>query len=125
MIKYLIGIIKLLISTPLQAGFFIIFQVKVSLTFRIKRDSFSPLIFAMIAENIKILEEKISRKCEVCERNRSEIKLIGVSKTQPIDLINEAISAGGLDFSDHSEVCWILGLQDIKDTEEFFNLYAQ
>ena len=37
---------------------------------------------------------------------------------------NEAISAGGLDFSDLSEVCWILGLQDIKDTEDFFNLYA-
>jgi hypothetical protein len=34
---------------------------------------------------------------------------------------NEAISAGGLDFSDLSEVCWILGLKDIKDTEEFFN----
>ncbi len=37
---------------------------------------------------------------------------------------NEAISAGGLDFSDLSEVCWILGLQDIKDTEQFFNLYS-
>ena len=36
---------------------------------------------------------------------------------------NEAISAGGLDFSDLSEVCWILGLEDIKDTEHFFNLY--
>ena len=38
---------------------------------------------------------------------------------------NEAISAGGLDFSDLSEVCWILGLQDIRDTEHFFNLYAK
>ena len=38
---------------------------------------------------------------------------------------NEAISAGGLDFSDLSEVCWILGLQDIKDTEQFFNLYSK
>jgi len=37
---------------------------------------------------------------------------------------NSAIAAGGLDFSDLSEVCWILGLQDIKDTEHFFNLYA-
>ncbi len=35
---------------------------------------------------------------------------------------NEAIAAGGLDFSDLSEVCWILGLQDLKDTEHFFNL---
>lgn len=37
---------------------------------------------------------------------------------------NEAISAGGLDFSDLAEVCWILGLQDIKDTEHFFTLYS-
>jgi hypothetical protein len=38
---------------------------------------------------------------------------------------NEAISAGGLDFSDLSEVCWILGLEDIKDTQHFFNLYSK
>ena len=37
---------------------------------------------------------------------------------------NEAISAGGLDFSDTSEVCWILGLQDIRDSEHFFNLFS-
>lgn len=37
---------------------------------------------------------------------------------------NEAIAAGGLDFSDLSEVCWILGLQDLKDTKDFFNLYS-
>jgi len=37
---------------------------------------------------------------------------------------NAAVSAGGLDFSDLSETCWILGLENIKDTEEFFNLYA-
>jgi hypothetical protein len=37
---------------------------------------------------------------------------------------NEAISAGGMDFSDLSEVCWILGLQDIKDVEHFFEVYA-
>ena len=37
---------------------------------------------------------------------------------------NEAISAGGLDFSDLSEVCWILGVQDIKDAAEFFKIYS-
>lgn len=37
---------------------------------------------------------------------------------------NEAIAAGGLDFSDLSEVCWILGLKRIKDTQEFFNTYS-
>ncbi len=38
---------------------------------------------------------------------------------------NAAIAAGGLDFSDLSEVCWILGIQNINDTEDFFDLYAK
>lgn len=37
---------------------------------------------------------------------------------------NSAIAAGGLDFSDLAEVCWILGLQGIRDTEQFFKQYA-
>ena len=36
--------------------------------------------------------------------------------------LNESVQAGGLDFSDFSEVCWILGLQDLKDAEDFFGL---
>lgn len=35
--------------------------------------------------------------------------------------LNEVIAAGGLDFSDLSEVCWILGIEDIKDISDFFN----
>lgn len=38
---------------------------------------------------------------------------------------NKAIAAGGLDFSDLSEVCWILGTEDIKDATEFFSLFAR
>ena len=38
---------------------------------------------------------------------------------------NEAIAAGGLDFSDLSEVCWIIGIHDINDTELFFELYSK
>jgi hypothetical protein len=37
---------------------------------------------------------------------------------------NGAVAAGGLDFSDISETCWILGVESIKDTEHFFNLYG-
>ena len=37
---------------------------------------------------------------------------------------NEAIASGGLDFSDISEICFILGMDDIKDTSEFFDLFA-
>ncbi len=39
--------------------------------------------------------------------------------------LNEAISAGGLDFSDLSEVCWILGVADINDTADFFERYGK
>lgn len=38
---------------------------------------------------------------------------------------NEAVSAGGLDFSDLSEVCWILGLEHIKNVEDFFKCYSK
>jgi hypothetical protein len=38
---------------------------------------------------------------------------------------NKAVAAGGLDFSDLSEVCWIFGLNDIKDTASFFEQYSK
>lgn len=36
---------------------------------------------------------------------------------------NEAIASGGFDFSDLSEVCWILNLESIKDAEQFFRRF--
>lgn len=36
--------------------------------------------------------------------------------------LNESIKKGGLDFSDLSETCWILGLRDLKDSNTFFEL---
>lgn len=38
---------------------------------------------------------------------------------------NEAVKSGGLDFSDLSETCRILGITDLKDTEQFFERYGQ
>lgn len=37
---------------------------------------------------------------------------------------NKSVSAGSLDFSDLTEVTWILGLNDIGDVEDFFNQFA-
>ncbi len=37
--------------------------------------------------------------------------------------LNKAISNGGLDFSDLSETCWILGLESVTDTAAFFEQY--
>ena len=48
----------------------------------------------MIAENLKKIEDKIAESCIKCGRNRSEIRLIAVSKTQPEEVINEALRAG-------------------------------
>lgn len=39
--------------------------------------------------------------------------------------LNEAIASGGLDFSDVSESCWIFGIEEIKDAEEFFEYCAK
>ena len=38
---------------------------------------------------------------------------------------NLAVAENGLDFSDLSETCYILGIEDIKDTKEFFERFAK
>ena len=38
--------------------------------------------------------------------------------------LNTSVAAGGLDFSDVSETCWILGLADIVDAKDFFDRFA-
>ena len=48
----------------------------------------------MIAENLKKIEAEIAETCIKCGRNRSEIRLIAVSKTQPVEVIKDALNAG-------------------------------
>ncbi len=48
----------------------------------------------MIAEKYKLLQNKIKACCENCGRNVEEINIIAVSKTQPVEIIKEAISSG-------------------------------
>ena len=55
----------------------------------------------MLAENLKILQEKIASKCDECGRNRSEVLLIGVSKTQPVDVVQKAVDAGLKDLGEN------------------------
>lgn len=38
---------------------------------------------------------------------------------------NEAVAENGLDFSDLSEVCWMLGLESIRDTDAFFKRFGK
>ncbi len=67
-------------------------------------------------------------KAEISDKRLKEIWQLAVDLGNQYNgkegrYLNEAIAAGGLDFSDLSEICWMLDLEDIKDTTEFFNLY--
>lgn len=55
----------------------------------------------MISENLKKVERKITDICSNNGRNRSEIKLIAVSKTQSVEIIKEAFNAGIKDFGEN------------------------
>jgi len=55
----------------------------------------------MIETNYKIVEEKIAEKCIKTGRNRADITLIAVSKTQPIIIIEKAFCAGLFHFGEN------------------------
>ncbi|MBN1300865.1 MAG: YggS family pyridoxal phosphate-dependent enzyme [Melioribacteraceae bacterium] len=55
----------------------------------------------MIAENLKILKEKVNKTCEKTGRNPSEITVVAVSKTNPLSVIKEAYGAGITDFGEN------------------------
>ena len=65
----------------------------------------------MISENLKKIEERIEEICAGCGRKSSEIKLIAVSKTQPAEIINEAIGAGLRDLGENKA-------QELRDKSE-------
>ena len=44
----------------------------------------------MVTENLKKVEEKIEKACERSGRSRSDVTLIAVSKTKPIEMMQEA-----------------------------------
>lgn len=48
----------------------------------------------MVTENLKIVEEKITRACMRSKRKREEVTLIAVSKTKPIGMMEEAMQSG-------------------------------
>jgi hypothetical protein len=48
----------------------------------------------MIKENLDFVEENIRKACEKAGRDRSEVTLIAVSKTKPVEAIREAMDYG-------------------------------
>jgi len=55
----------------------------------------------MISDKLKEIEEIIDKKCSECGRRRSDIVLIAVSKTQPIDVLLQAVDAGMRNFGEN------------------------
>lgn len=51
----------------------------------------------MIKENLEEVEARITRACERSGRERSEVTLISVSKTKPVEMLQEAYDAGSRD----------------------------
>ncbi len=55
----------------------------------------------MIEKKIKIVQNEIAETCAKCGRDVSEIRLVAVSKTKPIDDIYSAKNAGLVDFGEN------------------------
>ena len=58
----------------------------------------------MIKENLKQVEENIVQACKRAGRNPEDVTLIAVSKTKPIEMIEEAFAAGKRDFGENEEL---------------------
>ena len=48
----------------------------------------------MLAENLKIVENNILEACKRANRNREDVKLIAVSKTKPVSMLQEIYDEG-------------------------------
>lgn len=55
----------------------------------------------MLEENLEEVEEKIAKACEHAGRAREEVTLIAVSKTKPIEMLQEIYDEGIRDFGEN------------------------
>lgn len=55
----------------------------------------------MIRENLDIVEKNIEAACSLGERKREEVKLIAVSKTKPVEMLQETYDYGCRDFGEN------------------------
>lgn len=55
----------------------------------------------MIKDNLDSIEQRITDACLRSGRDRSEVKLIAVSKTKPVSMIEEAVGLGQLRFGEN------------------------
>ena len=55
----------------------------------------------MLKENLKAVETKVQAACDAAKRDRGEITLIAVSKTKPVEMLQEIYDAGVRDFGEN------------------------
>lgn len=56
---------------------------------------------ALVADNLTKIRSQIRTACQACGRDPNAVKLIAVSKTKPLQMIEEALKAGQLDFGEN------------------------
>ena len=66
-----------------------------------------------VKENYSGILERVRRAAIGCGRDPDEITLISVSKTKPVDLIEDALAAGSRDFGENR-------VQELRDKYEYF-----
>ena len=61
----------------------------------------------MLKENLSVVEENIKKACEKAGRDRNEVTLIAVSKTKPVEMLEEVYDTGIRDFGENKvqEMC--------------------
>ena len=55
----------------------------------------------MLAENIKTVEKNIKEACARANRSASDVTLIAVSKTKPVDMLCEVYDTGMREFGEN------------------------
>lgn len=55
----------------------------------------------MLKENLALVEENVRKACEKAGRKREEVTLIAVSKTKPVEMLEEIYDAGVRDFGEN------------------------
>lgn len=55
----------------------------------------------MIKENLEVVEKNISEACQRANRQREDVTLIAVSKTKPMEMLEEAYACGAREFGEN------------------------
>ena len=66
---------------------------------------------SMLLDNLKDVEERIQAACDRSGRKREDVLLVAVSKTKPVEMIEEVMTAGLVDFGENKP-------QELRDKYE-------